>query len=150
MSHSLETLWSPTGSFVHGISQAKILEWFVMSFSGGFSQLREWTCISYSAGWSLQCFRLNIACFLYGHNCLFLFVIYPRYLTHCIEICCAFENLCSPPKIKDLSGILIWDLHGEVHIISCTYSRIAHSYRCVSHSCFPGAWGNQCVLPWKP
>ena len=52
--------------------------------------------------------RPNIVCFLYGHNCLFLFVIYPRYLTHCTEIWCAFERLCSPPpQIKDLSGILI-------------------------------------------
>ena len=48
---SCATLWDPldhslTGSFVHGILQAGILEWVAISFSRGSSQPRDWTCIS--------------------------------------------------------------------------------------------------------
>ena len=42
--------WSLPGYPVHGISQARILEWVAISFSRGFSQPRDWTCISCLAG----------------------------------------------------------------------------------------------------
>ena len=38
--------YSATGSFVHGISQARILEWAAISFSRGSSQPRDQTFIS--------------------------------------------------------------------------------------------------------
>ena len=41
---------SPPGSSVHGISQARILEWGVIPFSRAFSQLRDRTCVSCLAG----------------------------------------------------------------------------------------------------
>ena len=41
---------SPPGSSVHGISQARILEWVAIAFSRGSSQPRDQTCISYIAG----------------------------------------------------------------------------------------------------
>ena len=49
------TLWdpidcSPTGSFVHGIFQARILEWFAISFSRGSSWPRIQTWVSCIAG----------------------------------------------------------------------------------------------------
>ena len=37
---------SPPGSFVHGISQARILEWIAMPSSRGSSQLRDQTRVS--------------------------------------------------------------------------------------------------------
>ena len=37
---------SPPGSSVHGISQARILEWFAISFSRGSSWPRDWTHVS--------------------------------------------------------------------------------------------------------
>ena len=37
---------SPPGSSVHGILQARILEWVVISSSRGSSWPRDWTCIS--------------------------------------------------------------------------------------------------------
>ena len=40
------TVCSPLGSSVHGISQARILEWVAISFSRGSSQSRDRTCIS--------------------------------------------------------------------------------------------------------
>ena len=42
--------YSPPGFFVHGISQAGLLEWVAISFSRGFSLPRDWTCGSYIAG----------------------------------------------------------------------------------------------------
>ena len=37
--------WSPPGSYVHGIFQARILEWVAISFSKGSSQPWDQTCI---------------------------------------------------------------------------------------------------------
>ena len=37
---------SPLGSSVHGISQARMLEWVAISFSGGSSQPRDQTHVS--------------------------------------------------------------------------------------------------------
>ena len=42
--------YSPPGSSVHGIFQARILEWVAVSFSRGSSQPRDRTCISHIAG----------------------------------------------------------------------------------------------------
>ena len=39
------------GSSVHGISQARILEWVAISFSRGSSQSRDWACVLRTAGW---------------------------------------------------------------------------------------------------
>ena len=50
---------SPPGSSVHGILQARILEWVAVSFSRGSSQLRDRTRISYF----LHCRRI-----LYGSH----------------------------------------------------------------------------------
>ena len=38
------------GFYVHGISLARILEWFAISFSKGSSQPRDWTHVSFIAG----------------------------------------------------------------------------------------------------
>ena len=45
--------WSPPGSSVHEIFQARMLEWVVISFSRGFSQPRDRTCISCLGRWIL-------------------------------------------------------------------------------------------------
>ena len=41
---------NPPGSSVHGILQARILEWIAIPFSRGSSQLRDWTWVSCIAG----------------------------------------------------------------------------------------------------
>ena len=41
---------SPPASSVHGILQARILEWVALSFSRGSSQPRDWTHVSCLAG----------------------------------------------------------------------------------------------------
>ena len=51
MSYSLQPLdYNPPGSSVHGISQARILEWVAISFSRGYSWPRNGTLISHIAG----------------------------------------------------------------------------------------------------
>ena len=49
------TLWpldhSPPGSSVHGILQARVLEWVAIPFSRGSSRPRDQTHVSCSAGW---------------------------------------------------------------------------------------------------
>ena len=42
--------YSPTGSSVHGISQARILEWVAIFFSRRSSWLRDWTQVSCITG----------------------------------------------------------------------------------------------------
>ena len=42
--------YSPSGFSVHGLSQARILEWVAISFSRGSSWPRDWTCVSWIAG----------------------------------------------------------------------------------------------------
>ena len=37
---------SPPGSSVRGVSQTRVLEWIVISFSRESSQPRDWTCVS--------------------------------------------------------------------------------------------------------
>ena len=52
LSHSImsKSLWphglQPTGSFVHGVFQARILEWAALSSSRGSSWPRDHTCLS--------------------------------------------------------------------------------------------------------
>ena len=51
VAHSLRPVeCSPPSSSVHGIFQARILEWVAISFSRGSSQSRDQTCISCLAG----------------------------------------------------------------------------------------------------
>jgi len=53
---------SPPGSSVHGISQARILEWVAISFSRGSSQPRDWTsvfCVSCIAGRFFTCWAIR-------------------------------------------------------------------------------------------
>ena len=62
----VQLFWDPMdcslpGSCVHGISQARILEWVAMPSSSGFSRPRDRTCISYisctSTAWEAQIIR---------------------------------------------------------------------------------------------
>ena len=49
--------FSPSGSSVHGISQARILDWVAISCSSGSAQLRDQTCISCIDRWILSPLR---------------------------------------------------------------------------------------------
>ena len=45
--------YSPPVSSVHGVLQARILEWVTISFSRGFSWPRDWTHVSCTGRWIL-------------------------------------------------------------------------------------------------
>ena len=47
--------WSPPGSSVHGISQARILEWVAISSSRGSFQSRDWTQVSHTPYTTYHC-----------------------------------------------------------------------------------------------
>ena len=49
--HSCDPMdYTPPGSSVHGISQARILEWVAIPFFRGYSWPRDQTCVSFIAG----------------------------------------------------------------------------------------------------
>ena len=50
VTQSSRTLCNPIDYTVHGIFQARILEWIAIPFSRGSSQPRDWTLISRAAG----------------------------------------------------------------------------------------------------
>ena len=50
VAQSCQSLCDPMDHTVHGILQARILEWVAYPFSRGSSQLRNWTGVSYIAG----------------------------------------------------------------------------------------------------
>ena len=51
VSESLDPMdYSPPGFSVHGIPQARTLEWVVIPFSRGSSQHRDWTLVSRIVG----------------------------------------------------------------------------------------------------
>ena len=50
---------SPSGSSVHGISQARILEWVAISFSRGFFRPRDETCVSCLLHWQVGSLPLS-------------------------------------------------------------------------------------------
>ena len=56
---------SPPGSSVHGILQARILEWVAILFSRGFSQPRNRTLVS-SRGFSQPRNRTLVSCIAGG------------------------------------------------------------------------------------
>ena len=57
------TDYSPPGSPVHGIFQAKILEWFVMANARGSSGPRDWTRVSSTGRWIVPCWTTREAPF---------------------------------------------------------------------------------------
>ena len=66
---------SPSGSSVHGILQARILEWVAISFSRGFSQPKDRTQISRIAGRRFNLWATKEA------RVFFFFLIFPCFTT---------------------------------------------------------------------
>ena len=69
VTQSCPTLCDPVdcslpGSSLHGILQARILEWVVISFSRGSSQPRDWTWVSHTAGRRLNLWATREAFFI--------------------------------------------------------------------------------------
>ena len=115
--------YSPPGSSVHGILQARILEWVAIPFSRGSSQPRDQTLVSCIAGrfftiWATReapSFFLSFQRLVYEDTqcvCLFPFSVHIVYhmvhisypLFHC------FILLCSNDVSKTNPSMYIWDI----------------------------------------
>ena len=71
VAQSWQTLCDPMdrrlpGSSVHGILQARILDWIAMPSSRGSSCFRDWTCVSYV--YKLNYIAVIVASFSYEHD----------------------------------------------------------------------------------
>ena len=71
--------YSPPGFSVHGIFQARILEWVAISFSRGSSWPRDWTRISWVACWL---FTIWVTREAYTFYLFYLWKFVPLNLSH--------------------------------------------------------------------
>ena len=76
VAQSCPTLCDPTrcslpGSSVHGVLQARTLEWVAISLSRGSSRPRDWTCISCNDRWILYQWATWEARTSYTVECIF-------------------------------------------------------------------------------
>ena len=72
-------------SSVHGISQARILEWVAISFSRGSAQPRDQTCVSCIGRWILYLWITRIVSAQRNSN--FSFFSYGWVIFHCVCVC---------------------------------------------------------------
>ena len=94
---------SPPGSSVHGILQARILQWFVMPFSRGSSWSRDWTRIFYiscTGWWILYHYATWEACIKSLTSSKFLCPFCVRLLTHFLLVSCV--TLPSPRNFESV------------------------------------------------
>ena len=80
---------SPPGSSIHGILQARILEWVAISFSRGSSQPRDQTQVSCIAGrrfnfWATR-EALCIYVSIYIYKCIYLHMYFLRFISSAIQ-----------------------------------------------------------------
>ena len=80
--------WSPPGSSVHGISQAKILEWVAISFSRALSWPRNWTQVSSPEGgfFTTESTGRPISC----HRAFACLDPFPCSVSHTASLICSF------------------------------------------------------------
>ena len=75
---------SPPGSSVHGVSQARILEWVTMPFSRGSFQPGKNPCFL-NCRWILYCWASREA--PYMHVCIFTYLCVYMYTYVCVSVC---------------------------------------------------------------
>ena len=70
VAQSRPTLFNLVDCTVHGILQARILEWVAVPFSRGSSQLRDWTQVSHIAGRFFTRWATREAQYVYIYACI--------------------------------------------------------------------------------
>ena len=122
VAQSCLTLWDPAncslpGSSVHGILQARILEWVAIPFSRGSSQPRDWTQVSYIAGrfftiWSpreapLLCVHFPL---LHVEWCMFLRIRLAKESRVILDSTGSWNfNIVISGKLKHLESSVFWN-----------------------------------------
>ena len=66
------------GSSVHGIFQARVLEWVAISFSRGFSWPRDWTRVSHTVGRCFTVWATREVLYVYIHTyiCMYVYIYF--------------------------------------------------------------------------
>ena len=78
-------------SSIHGISQARILEWVAISFSRGSSQPRDWTWVSRTAGRRFNLWATREAsCLFWTFTFLTLFFLFHVRFLYSFLVMCSF------------------------------------------------------------
>ena len=117
--------YSPLGSSVYGISQARILEWAAISYSKGSSQPRDWTRASYIGRWILYHWASweALYCLRWGGN------LDTHYLAQCLanEMCL---HWCGSLPTGSYPLPFIW----LILLLSVKQSWEFYIFLCVSHS----------------
>ena len=98
------TVYSPPGSSVHGILQARILEWVAISFSRGSSRPRDQTQVSCIAGssFNLWATRETHTAFTYSFSYLEPVCCSMSSSNHCFLTCI---------QISQEAGQMVWYSH---------------------------------------
>ena len=122
---------SPPGSSVHGILQARILEWVAISFSRGSSQPRDQTQVSRTAGrrfnlWATREAPLYIYVYVYTHTGKFHLGIF--------QGCALSYDIrrlkCQAPTVCQLlSSMLVTHLGGRWELVKLLFSYILSRQR---------------------
>ena len=101
---------SPPGFSVHGISQARILEWVDISFSKGSFQLRDSLCISCTDRQILYHWATREALSTYIDTHELTETFWVPLLNYCCESSTIIQNFTSHKKILDLSCFLVSEI----------------------------------------
>ena len=136
---------SPSSSSVHGVFQARILEWVAISYSRGSSPPRDWNCIS-CIGWQILChweaclpsascsslppwvcvgvcaYVQLSTCVCVGHACLYKAnLLTTQSLCPCVPLVCN-TDLC-PPSPKSQVSNISWLYPNDPfpHLIACSF-----------------------------
>ena len=104
---------SPPGSSVHGVFQARILEWVAISFARRFSRPRDGTSVSCLGRWILHCWATreahSMAC---KHTkkskmymCMYIYISlkFPKWCTKLLKVAIS--------RILELGGGFCWSLY---------------------------------------
>ena len=95
--------YSPAGSSVLGISQARILEWVTISFSRGSSQTKDQIQVSCIAGRYFTCATWEDSTFLLFLKNFYLWL-------HCVFVASCRLSLCAVCGLLIAVAFLVWSI----------------------------------------
>ena len=121
------------GLYVHGILQARILEWVAFPFSRGSSQVRDWTQVSLIAGRFFTCWATREACLSWclsnnhqstkGQQVCTLTVSYFFVISFFKKFFLNYETM-----ITHL--LQTWKIQNKVTYINCIFKTLLHMVSC--------------------
>ena len=107
VAQSCPTLCDPMDYTVHGILQARILDWVAVPFSRGSSQPRDWTQVSLNAGGFFTSWTTREALSLSS----FLMILPQRgegSVSSCLSTACAVHESNLPKSVSSFWGQTIY------------------------------------------